>query len=66
MRIKTSVATDFIRLQTDLVKILNAYGMKQAYVYEKIGMSKSTWIRKIKNQTFTGDEVLKICDVINK
>lgn len=37
---------------------------KKSYIIEKTGMSAATFYRKLKNLTFTADEVLKIAKLL--
>jgi len=65
-RIKASVVTDFLDLQTNLLTILKAYGITQKYVYTSIGMPRATWTMKVKFRRFDGHEMFNIVTVINK
>lgn len=65
--VKTSIVTDFQELNKRIGDIIKAYGMNQVYFYENVvKMSKVTWFKKTRTGTFTADELLKICNYINR
>lgn len=55
----------FIEYQEQLKKSIYQLDLTQKFVYNGIGMSQTTWERKMNNKTFTGIELLKVCEVIN-
>ncbi len=65
-KINESIVKDFIDLQKRLPSVLDAYGITHAHVYTNAGISRSTYERKLKDQTFSAEEMLRICAVINK
>lgn len=66
MRFNEDLIVKFLDYQKKIKPSLKALGISQAHVYRAIGMSSTTWNRRIKNCDFTGNEVLAICKVINK
>lgn len=56
----------FLAYQKKLKKSLKKKEIKQSFVYRGIGMSKTTWDRRLKLYNFTAQEVIEICDLINK
>ena len=66
MRFSDKIPKQFIEYQKQIKPSLKALGISQAHVYRSIGMSITTWNRRIKNCDFTANEVLAICKVINK
>lgn len=66
MKINDKIPKQFLEYQKKLKKSLEAMGVKQSFVYRGIGMSKTTWDRRIKLHNFTAQEVIKICNLLNK
>ena len=65
MRINEKIVDDFLVLQEQLPQVIEAYGLKHSHIYKKAGITKSTWFRKLKEKGFSGQELKKICQVIN-
>ena len=55
----------FLEWQKKLKIRLEARGITQAHVYRGINMSRNTWVRRLKNNEFTADEALRICNFLN-
>ena len=55
----------FVEYQEQLKKSIYQLNLTQKFVYEGIEMSRTTWERKIKLKSFTGSELLKVCEVVN-
>ncbi len=66
MRFNDKIPKQFIEYQKQIKPSLKALGISQAHVYRSIGMSITTWNRRIKNCDFTANEVLEICKAINR
>lgn len=66
MRFSNDIPLKFVDYQKKIRPSLKALGISQAHVYRSIGMSASTWDRRLKNYDFTANEVLAICKIINK
>lgn len=64
-RIKSTIVTDFERMQAELLNVLDLYGIKQNFVYNQLGMTRQTWTKKNKQQLFTVHEMKQICDILN-
>ena len=65
-KINESVPKNFLDYQKKLKVSLEAKGIKQSFIYKNIGMSRSTWERRLKTATFTAHEILAVCKLINK
>lgn len=48
-----------------LKKEIEGQGRTQVWISEKIGLDKQSFNRKIKNSTFTADELIKISKLLN-
>lgn len=66
MKFSKEIPLKFLDYQKKIKSSLAAKGISQAHVYRSIGMSQNTWIRRIRNNSFTASEVLQICEVVNK
>lgn len=55
----------FIEYQEQLKKTIYQFGLTQKYVYNSIGMSRTTWERRMNTKTFTAIEMMKVCEVVN-
>ena len=51
--------------QKKLLISLEAKGITQAHVYRGIGMSRNTWERRTRAYSFTSEEAIKICKLLN-
>jgi predicted transcriptional regulator len=65
MRVKASIATDFIKLQNDLPRILEMYNISVLWLSKKSGIHEATIRRKLKDKSFKGEELQKLIEVIN-
>lgn len=65
MKFNEKIPRLFSDYQKKIKPSLKALGISQAHVYRSIGMSVTTWNRRIKNKDFTANEVLAICKVVN-
>lgn len=65
MKFNDKIPKQFLEFQKKIKPSLEAAGIKQNYVYKNIGMSKTTWDRRLKLYNFTAQEVIAICDLIN-
>ena len=65
MRLNNKIPKQFLDFQKKIKPSLKALGISQAHVYRSIGMSVSTWERRIKTCGFTVKEALDICEVVN-
>lgn len=66
MRIDTQVAKEFIDLQTNLPKIMQERNISLLWISEKTGIAYTTLRRKLLNKQLTGEELLKVAEIINK
>ncbi|WP_020533313.1 hypothetical protein [Flexithrix dorotheae] len=66
MRVNKEIASNFVVLQRELPKILKSYGLTAAYIARKIEMPHATFYRKMRNLAFSGLEMEKICEEINR
>jgi len=66
MKINDKIPKQFLEYQKKLRASLDDMGIKQSFVYRGIGMSKTTWDRRLKLYNFTAQEVIKICNLLNK
>ena len=64
-KIDRKIITDYIELKRDIPHIIKNSGMVQKFIYEKVGMSRPTWTRKLKDGTFTETEILAIAEIMN-
>jgi hypothetical protein len=48
-----------------LENLINSSPFKKGYIIEKTGMSSPTFYRKLKNHSFTPDEVMEIAVLLN-
>jgi len=65
-KIDDNLPISFIAFQANLKETIYSLGLTQKHVYNGIGMSRTTWERRLIERNFTGNEVLKICNWINK
>lgn len=63
--IEKCIIEHFQALVVSIPHVLAANGIKHHVVYEGIGMSRSTWERRLKNKNFTIAEMLKLADFVN-
>lgn len=66
MKFSENIPLQFLDYQKKIKPALEAKGIKQAHVYKSIGMSQSTWLRRLKSNSFTVQEILAICKAVNK
>jgi hypothetical protein len=66
MRINSKVVFDFISMQTHLASIMKSFNINVTSLCEAIEMPRATFYQKKKEKTFTGHEMKKIVDFINK
>lgn len=66
MKFNEDIPRKFLEYQKKIKPSLEAKGITQSHVYKNIGMSQSTWLRRLKNNSFTVSEVLNICRIVNK
>lgn len=65
MVISDKAPKTFREWQKKLKVSLEAKGISQSHVYRGIKMSRSTWERRLKDSSFTCDEALRICALLN-
>lgn len=68
-KIDDEIALKFIELQKSIRDVLKNNGIIISHIIrilekEKI-MARSTFYEKLKNETFTGREIIQICHIIN-
>lgn len=63
--IEECIITNFQSLVKSIPHVLEAYRVKHQTVYKAIGMSRSTWERRIENNNFTATEMLQIAKFLN-
>ena len=56
---------NYINILEQLPEMLSNSPFKMGYIVEKTGITPPTFYRKLKNKTFTADEVLTIAKIIN-
>ncbi len=66
MIISDTAPNRFKEWQKKLKPSLKAIGISQAHVYKGIGMSRNTWERRVRALSFTADEALRICNLLNR
>ena len=66
MKFNMDIPLKFLDYQRKIKPALEAKGIKQSHVYRALGMSQSTWLRRLKNNSFTVQEVIEICKAVNK
>jgi len=64
-KIDTKTVQSYIELKKEVPNIIKNSGMVQKFIYDKIEMSRATWTNKLKDGTFTENEILAIAKVIN-
>lgn len=64
--VDTETVIRFIEIQKKLLDIMSAYGVNVSTVINNSGMTRATFYMKIKNQTFTGHELKKVADFLNR
>lgn len=62
MIFEKKIITDYESLQIKISQLINHYGIKKKVVYNHLGISKTTFNRKLKEQSFTIKEMFKIAD----
>ena len=65
-RIDRSIATRFYDVQANLRKYLDYYGISISHLVRNTDIPRTTFERKLRNKSFTAEELLKIIDVINR
>ena len=65
-RMNKQIVLDFQRLQKSIPEILEIYNIDKTWVCDQIKMGRATFYRKLKNQTFTIEEMISICNAVNK
>ena len=66
MYVEKSIIVTYKSLVKSIPRILEMNGIKHHVVYKGIGMSRSTWERRIKASDFTVAEMEKIAVIVNK
>lgn len=66
MNFSDDIPKKFLSYQKKIKSSLEAKGIRQSHVYRGLGMSQSTWLRRLRNSSFTVQEVLEICKIVNK
>lgn len=66
MYIEESIIVTYKSLVKGIARILEMNGIKHHVIYTGIGMSRSTWERRIKGNDFTVAEMEKIAVIVNK
>ncbi len=65
--VNTQIVHDFMQLNKQIGDILTAYGISHAYIYDKVlNMSRLTWYKRIRKGNFSAEELLKICNSMNR
>jgi len=63
--VERSIIVTYKSLVKSIAPILQTYNIKHETVYKGIGMSRSTWERRIKGNEFTVKEMEKISLFVN-
>ncbi len=66
MVVSNKVPLAFLEYQKKLKQSIISKGIKQSHVYRGIGMSKTTWDRRLKKYNFTAHEIIAVCELLNK
>jgi predicted transcriptional regulator len=66
VRLNRQIIEDFLNLQKKLPQVIQLYGLQHSNIYKAAGISRATYYRKLKTYSFDGEEMLRICDAINK
>lgn len=64
-KISNKIPLLFIEYQKQLKNTISQMGVTQKYVYDSIGMGRTTWQRRIRESSFNAIELMKVCEVIN-
>ena len=65
-RLDDNIPLLFIEYQKKLKDNIYSLGLTQKYVYDGIGMGRTTWQRRIKECSFNAIEIMNICKLVNK
>lgn len=66
MRINKELAIGFGKLIEGLPAVVRVYDINISAMCREIGMARKTYYLKLKNKTFTLEEMIKICNYINR
>lgn len=55
---------NYISILNELPNMLNDSPLKMGHIVKTVGMNNPTFYRKLKNKTFTADEVLRIAKIL--
>jgi hypothetical protein len=66
MKFSENIPLKFLEYQKKIKPALDAKGITQAHIYKSLGMSQTTWLRRLRNSSFTVHEILKICKIVNE
>ena len=58
------IVIKYKELVSELCDMIKARGLKDVFIIEKMEMSKPTFYRKIKDRTWTMDEVERLIEII--
>jgi len=64
-KINRKTVLNYIELKKEVPTIIKNSGMVQKFIYDKIGMSRPTWTRKLRDGSFTENEILAIAKIMN-
>jgi len=66
MIVNEEIIKDFVRLQKDMKSFFEVSGrVTQKYVFNELGITAPTWRKKLREQEFTGNEMMKIAKILN-
>ncbi len=65
-RVNAKIVDDFLVFQEELPGLLRKYGLSGNFVAREAGFSESSFHRKMRGKRFTGPEIKKIIQVINR
>jgi hypothetical protein len=66
MVVDTKIISDFIDLQQKIEKLFIDGLLEKKRFAESVGISRLTFARKLKDKSFSPDELLKLANEINK
>ncbi len=66
MIIDEKIIDQYTELHERIENLFSEYKLEKKFYAEKIGMSRQTFARKLKDKTFLAAEMKRLADLINK
>jgi len=65
LKIDEKTILNYIEIKNNLPLLIKNSGLRQNFIFDKIGMSRSTWTKKLRDGNFTEKEILAIAKIVN-